>query len=171
MNMYYDDEDLDSDNSGEEVDNHDLGISKEMSEYLYDKAGDLVEEDAEEISLTQHQHLLNDSVAQIISEVLYENPLPFKLQDFQLLTLHCIGSLRNVVLISPTGRSFKHYGKKLLCTPELGLNATKYESQNSPQVLKHGRISCNLRLNVLIKLFPCIFFWYGVCECLFRLFQ
>ena len=90
-----------------ETENLKLGISKETSEYLFDQAGDLIEEDAEEISLLANKHLLNDSVALIISEVLDENPLPFKLQQFQLLTLHCIGSLKNVILISPTGRSFK----------------------------------------------------------------
>ena len=83
-----------------------LAISKEMAKFLFDKAGELVKEDVGEISLVKYQHLLNDSVALIIDEVLSENPLPFKLQEFQLLTLHCIGSLKNVILISPTGSSF-----------------------------------------------------------------
>ena len=39
----------------------------------------------------------------IIQEVLQENKVGFKLQDFQLLTLHCLGSLNNVVLVVPTG--------------------------------------------------------------------
>ena len=41
--------------------------------------------------------------------VLLENPLPFELQDFQLLTLHSLGSLRNVILLAPTGRG------KMIC--------------------------------------------------------
>ena len=102
---FLNDEEYDTDDrdSIAETENLDLGISKEISKYLFDQAGDLIEEDAEEISLLANKHLLNDSVGLIISEVLYENPLPFKLQQFQLLTLHCIGSLKNVVLISPTG--------------------------------------------------------------------
>ena len=82
-----------------------LSISKEQAKALYDKAGEVVEEDIEEITIAKHQHLLKDSVALIIDEVLREHPLPFQLQQFQLVTLHCIGSLNNVVLISPTGRS------------------------------------------------------------------
>ena len=39
----------------------------------------------------------------IIQEVLQKNKVGYKLQDFQLLTLHCLGSLKNVVLICPTG--------------------------------------------------------------------
>ena len=104
--MYFDSDDDSDSNIAEDIDENVLEITKEMSEYLYEKAGELIEEDSEEISLVLHHQLLKDSVAQIISQVLYENPLPFKLQEFQLLTLHCIGSLRNVVLISPTGRSF-----------------------------------------------------------------
>ena len=90
----------------EECEPDKLAISKEMAKSLFDKAGELVEEDVGEISFVKYQHLLNDSVAMIIDEVLSENHLPFKLQDFQLLTLHCIGSLKNVILISPTGSSF-----------------------------------------------------------------
>ena len=78
-------------------------ISKEQAEELYEQAGLLINEDADEFTLDKHTHLLNDSVDLIIREVLAENPLPFQLQDFQRLTLHCLGSLKNVILISPTG--------------------------------------------------------------------
>ena len=106
--MYFSNDYFESDNTDDDsgTESLELGISKKMAKYLYEQAGDLIEEDAEEIKLHGNEHLLNDSVAKVISEVLYENPLPFELQQFQLLTLHCIGSLKNVVLISPTGRSF-----------------------------------------------------------------
>ena len=96
----------DSDVEIEDDGPNNLAISKELAKSLYDMAGEVQKEDLGEISIARYQHLLNDSVAHIIQEVLFENPLPFKLEDFQLITLHCIGSLKNVILISPTGRSF-----------------------------------------------------------------
>ena len=84
-------------------DNLVLPMSKKKAHELYEKAGNEVKEDAEEITIEKYNYLLNDSVHLIIQEVLAENPLPFQLQDFQLLTLHCLGSLKNVILISPTG--------------------------------------------------------------------
>jgi len=77
--------------------------SKERALELYDEAGELVEEDAEQITLQKNSHLLSDTVHILIQEVLSENPLPFKLQEFQLLCLHCIGSLQNCILLAPTG--------------------------------------------------------------------
>ena len=73
------------------------------AESLYNEAGNNMEEDADQISLSNHGHLLSDKVASIIEDVLAENPLPFQLQDFQKLSLHALGSLRNVILVSPTG--------------------------------------------------------------------
>ena len=70
---------------------------------LYVQAGELVEEEENQISLTRFSHLLNDEVAGILEKVLVENPLPFPLQDFQKIALHAIGSLKNVILVSPTG--------------------------------------------------------------------
>ena len=76
-------------------------ISKQLADDLYDKAGTLIPEDPEEITIEKYNYLIKDSVHLIIQEVLTENPLPFKLQDFQLITLHCLGSLKNVILVSP----------------------------------------------------------------------
>ena len=61
---------------------------------LYEQAGELVEEEENQISLTRFSHLLNDEVAGILEKVLVENPLPFPLQDFQKIALHAIGSLK-----------------------------------------------------------------------------
>ena len=69
----------------------------------YEKAGETIEEEENQISLTTHSHLLSDKVALVLEEVLLENPIPFALQDFQKIALHAIGSLKNVVLLSPTG--------------------------------------------------------------------
>ena len=81
-----------------------FAISKERAEELYDQAGKLIQEDAEQITLEKYSHLLSDKVNLLIQEVLSENPVPFKLQDFQLVCLHCIGSLQNCILLAPTGR-------------------------------------------------------------------
>ena len=80
-----------------------LSVSKEESDVLYDTAGMLIKEDEHKITMRSHNYLLNDFVHSVIQEVLNEHPIPFKLQDFQLLTLHALGSQKNVVLVSPTG--------------------------------------------------------------------
>ena len=81
----------------------DFTVSKTASEDNYESAGKLIPEDAEQITMENHQHLLSDSVHLIIEEVLIEHQLPYKLQDFQMITLHALGSLNNVILLSPTG--------------------------------------------------------------------
>ena len=70
---------------------------------LYDEAGKLVSADDDQISLTKYCHLLRDDVALTLAQVLEENPLQFELADFQKVASHAIGSMQNVVLISPTG--------------------------------------------------------------------
>ena len=88
-----------------------IQITRELADDLYKKAGTLIPEINCDITIEKYGHLLKDSVHQIIQEVLSEHPLPYKLQDFQLLTLHyCLGSLKNVVLVAPTGCG------KMLCT-------------------------------------------------------
>lgn len=84
-------------------------FSKQLAVELYEKAGTMLPEDAEEITIEKYNYLLNDSVHLIIQEVLAEHPLHFNLQEFQLITLHCLGSLKNVILLSPTGTG------KMLC--------------------------------------------------------
>ena len=66
----------------------DLLVSKPVANELYEKAGELISEDREEITIEKYNYLLKDSVHVIIQEVLVKNPLPYQLQDFQLLTLH-----------------------------------------------------------------------------------
>ena len=77
---------------------------------MYDTAGMLIKEDEHKITMESHNYLQNDSVHSVIQEVFNEHPIPFKLQDFQLLTLHALGSQKNVVLVSPTGSG------KMICT-------------------------------------------------------
>ena len=99
-----------SDSEEEETEPAETGlmISKEKAGHNYEIAGTVVD-----ISLVNHEYLLNDAVHVIIMEVLEETKLNFKLADFQMLSLHVLGSKRNLVLISPTG-SGKMLGKSSL---------------------------------------------------------
>ena len=72
-------------------------------EHLYEKAGEVTIVEDDKISLERHSEVLSDEVADILDKVLEENPLPFELADFQTLAIHALGSMRNVILISPTG--------------------------------------------------------------------
>ena len=74
-----------------------------MAGLNYDMVGEVVEEEASQITLTKYNHLLRDEVGVAIEQVLNEHPLPYQLQDFQKLSLHALGSQKNVILISPTG--------------------------------------------------------------------
>ena len=69
----------------------------------YAMAGQEVPEEEDHISIANHQHLLNDVVHQYLQEVLHEVQLPYRLSDFQLLSLHVLGSGKNLLLLSPTG--------------------------------------------------------------------
>ena len=55
------------------------------------------------LTLEKNLHLLRDEVTHDIEGVLDEHLLPFKLKDFQKMALHQIGSLNNVILVSPNG--------------------------------------------------------------------
>ena len=78
-------------------------LHKCLDDSQYEQAGEIVEEEENQISIANNYDLLSDPVALILEQVLEEKPLGFVLQDFQKLCLHAIGSLKNVVLISPTG--------------------------------------------------------------------
>jgi hypothetical protein len=69
----------------------------------YERAGEEAFEDEGAISIASHSHLLSDEVHYYITEVLSEVKLPFTLSDFQLISLHILGSGRNLMIVSPTG--------------------------------------------------------------------
>ena len=110
--MDFDESDIDSDEASEDVVNVGPGqmISKDAADQNYLLAGNLVAEPPDEISLMKYGHLLKDDVHGKIMEVLEETRIQFPLSDFQLLSLHVLGSKRNLMLISPTG-SGKTLGK------------------------------------------------------------
>ena len=102
--------DYDSDASSDEME---LGITKTMADQNYILAGTLVEEPSDEISLVKHRQLLHDTVDIVIRSVLFEEKVSFKLADFQMLSLHVLGSLKDLILVSPTG-SGKMLGKYII---------------------------------------------------------
>ena len=94
---------LDEENSEMEVqETKDLSITKAAANKNYHEAGKLVDEDAHEINLEAYGHLLCDSVHLKLMEVLEDVQLPFELSDFQKISLHVIGSKRNLILIRET---------------------------------------------------------------------
>ena len=104
--MEYDSESDDETETG-------LMISERDAENNYQRAGTQVDEPPDEISIAKHETLLNDKAHLLIMEVLDEAHIGYKLADFQLLSLHVLGSKKHLILISPTG-SGKMLGKSYL---------------------------------------------------------
>ena len=59
-------------------------IMEDKADRLLEQAGDLIPEDPEQITISQYEHLLSDNV---IQEMLQENRVGFKLQDFRTSNL------------------------------------------------------------------------------------
>ena len=95
--------DTDSDSENDTVFTTGLMISKDDADNNYELAGTLVDEPPDEISISKHEHLLNDPIHILILEVMHETKIGFRLSDFQMLSLHVLGSQKNLILISPTG--------------------------------------------------------------------
>ena len=66
-----------------------LSISQACSKKNYDMA---VPEPEDKISIAEYSHLISDKVHHYLQEVLHEVQLPYKLSDFQLLSLHVLDS-------------------------------------------------------------------------------
>ena len=96
-----------------------LAITKEATDQNYEGAGAEVSEEPDQLSLESNSHLLCDVVNHSIMELLNEIQLPYKLADFQLLSLHVLGSKKNLVLISPTGSGKVFNNFLLQCNPRL----------------------------------------------------
>ena len=80
-----------------------LHITLDRDNRNYDLAGEDIPVEKDQINLDLYPHLLNDDVHLALQEVLHDVQLPFVLSDFQLLSLHVIGSCQNFFLVSPTG--------------------------------------------------------------------
>lgn len=78
-----------------------VGITKSNAGENYASVGNPVQEPEDQIKLVDYPHLLHDRVHLAIKEV--EVGLPFQLSDFQMLSLHVLGSGKNLLLVSPPG--------------------------------------------------------------------
>jgi hypothetical protein len=116
--MNWEKSDTDSDSENETVFTTGLMISKDDAEKNYELAGTLVDEPPDEISISMHEHLLNDPIHVLILEVMHETKIGYRLSDFQMLSLHVLGSQKNLILISPTG-SGKMLGRLVYLSADL----------------------------------------------------
>ena len=80
-----------------------LSVTSLSAKKNYAMAGLEVPEEKDHITMADHLHLLSDKVHLCLQEVLEEVKLPYKLSDFQLISLHVLGSSKNLMLVSPTG--------------------------------------------------------------------
>ena len=71
---------------GEEDKKYNFSVSKEKNNWLYEKAGELIAEDSEQITIGKYNHLLSDKVHLVIQEVLHDSGVKFKFPalDFAL---------------------------------------------------------------------------------------
>ena len=80
-----------------------LDISIDQARRNLDAAGKLVDEDEDGIKLSDHSCLMNDKVNEILDKITTVIDLPYEISDFQRLSINALGSLKSVVLTSPTG--------------------------------------------------------------------
>ena len=103
FDMSEDDLEFDDESEDNDSENVTVSINKELANSYYEIAGQTVEDEDDPISLAANLHLLNDEVHSVIEGVIQEAELPYRPTDFQLLSLHILGSKKNLILISPTG--------------------------------------------------------------------
>jgi superfamily II DNA helicase RecQ len=94
------DSDSDHDNPPADIN---LAITQSDAHKNYQEAGRLVPEEADQISLEKYGHLINPSNDHVLQEVLTDLALPYKLADFQTISIHTLLQKRDLVLVSPTG--------------------------------------------------------------------
>ena len=87
-----------------EEESESLCMSREAADALFNEVGCEVAEEEDPINFHRYNYLFSDKVHLNLMELLEEVKLPFKLAEFQTVALHSIGSGKNTVLISPTGK-------------------------------------------------------------------
>ena len=92
--------------SEEEISNHrelDSVITKVRAKTNYKKAGEFIEEDKDQISMSKYEHLVKPANESIFNKVVSKLDLPYNLAEFQIISVHCLLQKKNVILVSPTG--------------------------------------------------------------------
>jgi superfamily II RNA helicase len=80
-----------------------LSVTSLSAKKNYAMTGQEDPEEKDHITMAGHQQLLSDKVHLCLQEVLQEVKLPYKLSEFQLISLHVLGSSKNLMLVNPTG--------------------------------------------------------------------
>ena len=80
-----------------------LGISKDLARKNYEAAGMEVKEDSEVITVDDHADLIDPKIEVILNETLDTLQLPYKLSDFQRLSVNVAASMRHLIVVMPTG--------------------------------------------------------------------
>ena len=80
-----------------------LGISLEQAEKNYASAGSLVDEEPDQISLADNANLIDVRVDAVLDAVVKECGMKYMPTEMQRVTINALGTLKNIILISPTG--------------------------------------------------------------------
>ena len=78
-------------------------ISEDDAKKYYEEAGNLVPEEADQISVETYRHLINKNNQDALASVLTDLALPYSLSDFQTVSIHTLMDKKDLFLISPTG--------------------------------------------------------------------
>ena len=80
-----------------------LSISEEHARANYQAAGTMVKEEADSLSVSDNEKLIDPEVDKILTHILDDLALPYQISDFQRVSVNVLGSMKHLVLVSPTG--------------------------------------------------------------------
>ena len=96
------------DGPGEEI-GRKLCITEAQARENYLAAGTEVAEEEDSITVAAHYDLINPEVDVILEKIVVDLNLPYKLSDFQRISVNTACDLKNLILVSPTG-TYEQYG-------------------------------------------------------------
>ena len=86
-----------------EQENMNLGISLHLAEQNYASAGTEVEEEPDQITIADNADLIDLLVDAVLDEQVTECNMKYKPSEMQRVSINALGSLKNLILVSPTG--------------------------------------------------------------------
>ena len=78
-------------------------ITETQANSNHNEAGDFVSADDDQIRMVDHDHLTDPTVATLIEKVVEEVQLPYRLADFQQVSMNILLQKKDLILLSPTG--------------------------------------------------------------------
>ena len=94
--------------SEEEISNHrelDSVITNVRAKSNYKKAGEFIEEDKDQISMSKYEHLVKPANESIFNKVVSKLDLPYNLAEFQIISVHCLLQKKMSYLSPQLGRA------------------------------------------------------------------